>query len=61
MPVIKLLAAAGDWAAGSVVTVEDRQAQKLIRTGYAIEVEPHEAQDHMGLRGAKRTRKERTH
>jgi len=53
MPTIKLLAAAGDWAAGSVVTVDESQARRLIRTGYAVVVED-------APRGKLRTRTERT-
>ena len=57
MITIKLLAAAGDWAAGDVVTVEPKQAECLIRTGYAARVEGPE----MGLTGAKRTKKAQVH
>ena len=58
MLTIKLLAAAGHWAAGSVLTLNTKQAERLIRTGYA-EAVPEEAP--MGLTGAKRKPKERTH
>ena len=53
---IQLLAAAGDWAAGSIVTVDQKQAERLIRTGYAVAV-----QHDMGLTGAKRKKKDEVH
>lgn len=68
MTQIKLLAAAGDWAAGSVATVDDAQAQRLIRTGYAVTWQAvaeqvqriSDAADTLGA-AVKRSRKERTH
>lgn len=37
---VRLLAAVADDAKGAVIVMDDRRAQRLIRTGYAVEVKP---------------------
>ena len=36
---IRLLHQAGNWAKGEIVNLEEKRAEKLIRTGYAVRLE----------------------
>jgi hypothetical protein len=37
---IQILQPVGDWPAGVIVSVKERHAERLVRTGYAVAVKP---------------------
>lgn len=49
---VRLLANVADDQKGAVIVVDDRRAQRLIRTGYAVEVKGKKAHKESGDGGA---------
>jgi hypothetical protein len=52
---IRMLQQAGDWPAGVIVAVEDRRAERLVRTGYAERV-TEDAKEKESSRGSTKPR-----